>query len=375
LVYAGLWALVLEGAFLLTVYPLLGNAGIPAPLFIVNAVYGVLAALFILWNGILRVFFTSRRLSVFWRLAILFTIWVPGLNLAVLIYACRLVYEEYDFALYKENLHLTRADSDMCGTRCPLLMVHGVMFRDLKYFNYWGRIPRELIRHGARVFYGDQEAVGTVAANAEVIRKKIFQVLEETGAEKVNIIAHSKGGLDSRCALTLPGVAERVASLTTICTPHRGCRFVDMACALPDWFYRFVAKIVDNAFRKMGDKNPDFYTATRQFATAASGDFNRRVPDLPGVYYQSYMSRMKGMGSDPMLALTYALIKPLEGDNDGLVSVSSAVWGEFRGLIESKTRRGVSHGDIIDLKRADYKGFDVVEKYVEIVADLKAKGF
>lgn len=30
---------------------------------------------------------------------------------------------------------------------------------------------------------------------------------------------------------------------------------------------------------------------------------------------------------------------------------------------------------MIDLKREDYKGFDVVEAYVEMVAELKEKGF
>ena len=34
-----------------------------------------------------------------------------------------------------------------------------------------------------------------------------------------------------------------------------------------------------------------------------------------------------------------------------------------------------THGDIIDLKRQDYRGFDVVETYVQIVAKLKEKGF
>ena len=53
----------------------------------------------------------------------------------------------------------------------------------------------------------------------------------------------------------------------------------------------------------------------------------------------------------------------------------SAKWGEFRGVFSNKRLRGISHGDIIDLKRQDYKGFDVVETYVQIVAELKERGF
>ncbi|MDR0601219.1 MAG: hypothetical protein LBG42_02455 [Treponema sp.] len=374
LCYAGLWAIALEIPFLAVSYFVLRGV-IPNAVFIVNAVCGMLTVFFILWNGLLRIFFTSKRLGVFWRLLLFFTWWLPPVNLVVIIGACRLVYEEYDFALYKENLNSVRADSQICKTKYPLVMVHGILFRDLKYFNYWGRIPRELLRNGAKIYYGNQEAVGTIAANAEDIRKTILSVLDETGAEKVNIIAHSKGGLDARYAISVLGMAEKIASLTTISTPHRGCRFVDRASSLPEWFYRFVAGIFDSVFRKLGDKNPDFYNATRQFATAASEAFNLMTGDSPLVYYQSYMTMMKGPGSDPMLAPTWLLIKLLEGDNDGLVSLPSAEWGNFRGVLVSGTGRGISHGDIIDLKRADYRGFDVTETYVKIVAELKEKGF
>ncbi|MDR1105233.1 MAG: hypothetical protein LBL44_02650 [Treponema sp.] len=370
----GLWAAVLEVPFLAVSYVLLRGA-VPGAVFIANAVCGAGIVLFILWNGMLRIFFTSKRLGVFWRLLMFFTWWLPPVNIFVILSACRLVYEEYDFALYKENLNSIRADSEICKTKYPLVMVHGILFRDLKFFNYWGRIPRELLRNGAKVFYGNQEAVGTIAANAEDIRKTILSVLKETGAEKVNIIAHSKGGLDARCAISTLGMAEKVASLTTICTPHRGCRFVDKAASLPGWFYRFVADIFDAVFRKLGDRNPDFYNATRQFTTASSEAFNRDTPDSPLVYYQSYMTMMKGPASDPMLGPVWLLVRALEGDNDGLVSLPSAQWGNFRGVLVSGSGRGISHGDIIDLKRADYRGFDVTETYVNMVRELREKGF
>ncbi len=68
-------------------------------------------------------------------------------------------------------------------------------------------------------------------------------------------------------------------------------------------------------------------------------------------------------------------VKLTEGNNDGLVSVNSAKWGEFKGTLKNKYFRGISHGDIIDLRRDDYKQFDVIEKYVEIVSELKNKGY
>ena len=340
--------------------------------------YMLLAAagiLLLLFSGTLRIFFASRRLGIVRRIVMLLTWWIPVVNLVVLLYACRLVYEEYDFERERAALRALRVDSDLCATRYPLMLVHGIGFRDLRYFNYWGRIPRELKRNGAVIYYGNQEALGTIAYNAEDIRKRILQIREETGAEKVNIIAHSKGGLDARCAITTLGMSPYVASLTTMNTPHRGCRFVDYACRLPEGFYRFVAGCFDRTFARFGDKSPDFYTATHQFSTEASARFNENTPDMPGVYYQSYTSKMRNPFSHLLLSIPYCLIRPLEGENDGLVSVESAKWGEFRGVFSNQRLRGISHGDIIDLTRQDYRSFDVLETYVRIVAELKEKGF
>lgn len=376
LIYCGLYAMAVQIWVFCCFY--IGRAlprdpGVVVLMF--NAVFACAGCFVLLAAGVLRVITTSRRLGIVRRLIMICTMWIPVVNLAVLLYACRLIYEEYDFEWEKARLQNLRVDSELCRTRYPLVMVHGVGFRDLRYFNYWGRIPGELKRNGASVYYGNQEAFGTIAYNAEDIKRRILQVIEETGCEKVNIIAHSKGGLDARYAVSKLGMAPYVASLTTMNTPHRGCRFVDYACCLPDGLYRLVARCFDCAFRKMGDKNPDFYTATHQFSTRESEHFNKEVQDAPGVYYQSYTSKMKHAFSHLLLSVTYCMIRPLEGENDGLVSVSSAKWGAFQGVFSNRYARGISHGDIIDLKREDYKGFDVSETYVQIVSKLREKGF
>ena len=376
LVYEGLYAMAVEMVIFSVFYIYkaeicdFGNG-----ILIVNGILAVIGAFFLIGVGTLRIFCTSRRLSIARRVAMLLTMWIPPINLFVLLYVCRLVYEEYDFEREKVLLRELRVDSELCKTCYPLLMIHGVGFRYLRYFNYWGRIPAELRRNGALIYYGNQEAFGTIASNGEDIRKRIYEIMEETGAEKVNIIAHSKGGLDARYAISTLKMAPYVASLTTMSTPHRGCRFVDYACRLPEGLYRFVAGCFDRTFGKFGDRNPDFYTATHQFSTKASAEFNKETPDAPEVYYQSYASKMKYPWSHMLLSIPWCMIRPLEGDNDGLVSTYSAKWGEFQGVFTNKRTRGISHGDMIDLKRQDYKGFDVVEAYVQIVAELKRKGF
>lgn len=74
-------------------------------------------------------FLTSKRLRLRTRILMLLAMWIPAVNLLVLLHAMRLVHEEYDFECYKESVRRVRAESDLCGTKYPLLLVHGVGFR------------------------------------------------------------------------------------------------------------------------------------------------------------------------------------------------------------------------------------------------------
>lgn len=72
----------------------------------------------------------------------------------------------------------------------------------------------------------------------------------------MNIIAHSKGGLDSRYLISGLHMAPYVASLTTICTPHRGSMLADLLMKLPDFLYRGICGLMDRYFGMLGDRRP-----------------------------------------------------------------------------------------------------------------------
>lgn len=57
-----------------------------------------------------------------------------------------------------------------------------------------------------------------------------------------------------------------------------------------------------------------------------------------------------------------------------MVSLESAKWGERFVELNPPAKRGISHGDMIDLNRENIKGFDVREFYVQLVRELKEKG-
>jgi triacylglycerol lipase len=325
-------------------------------------------------NGALRIVFTSKRLGVLYRVAFALFGWIPGVNLALGLRFCRIAKEEYVFECLQRELQAARAESQVCATKYPLLLLHGIGFRDYEHFNYWGRIPLLLTQNGAKVYYGKQQAWGTIESCAEEIKRQALAAMAETGAEKINVIAHSKGGLDARYMISRLGMADHVASLTTISTPHRGSELLDLLTKLKEPTYRKICSRIDAVYRKMGDPAPDVYSAGKQLAPAFCEEFNRLTPDAPGVYYQSYASVMKKPSSHALLSLPFAAMKVMAGDNDGLVTIESAQWGEFKGSFKSSQNRGISHGDEIDLMRRDYEGFNMADEYLKIVSDLKDRG-
>lgn len=330
---------------------------------------------FWMFTALLWLCIICRRLRIAKRIIVWCMLWIPVLNYGLALYVRGLARQEIDHHLHKIRLDDVRVEHQICQTRYPLLLVHGVGFRDFHYFNYWGRIPRELKRNGAQVYYGHQEAWGTVEDNAEILRKKIFSICQETGAKKVNIIAHSKGGLDARYLISGLSMAPFVATLTTINTPHRGSALVEWLMRLPDKFYHFVCRCIDRYFGRLGDVKPNAYTASRQLSVQYAKTFNQNYPDRPGVYYQSYASLMKHGASSKLLCVPYWILKHIDAPNDGLVTVASAQWANFRGVVTNRYLRGISHGDMIDLTREDYREFNVLEFYVQLVKDLADKGF
>lgn len=122
----------------------------------------------------------------------------------------------------------------------PILLVHGMGFRDNKYVGYWGRIPGALQKMGCKIYFGNQDSNADIETNGRHLAERINQIILETGAERVNIIAHSKGGLDCRYAISSLGMGDKVASLTTIATPHHGSKTMDKLMRLPHWLIQFV---------------------------------------------------------------------------------------------------------------------------------------
>lgn len=331
----------------------------------------------IFWNGILRVYLTSVQLRVKHRvLGLVFGFIFPA-NLVMLMIIYIKTRNEAIFETEKILLDQSRRDEKICATKYPILFVHGVFFRDSKLLNYWGRIPAALKTNGAEIYYGDQQSALSIEDSARELAARIEEIVTKTGCGKLNIIAHSKGGLDSRFAISKLDCGKYIASLTTINTPHRGCLFAEyLLGACKPKLKEFVERTYNKIFAALGDASPDFMSAVNCLTNSNCEEFNKEVPDDPEVMYQSVGSKATNRRSGHFpLNISYPVVKKYDGDNDGLVALTSAPWGEKFTPIYPKGKRGITHADMIDLNRVDIKGFDVREFYVQLVSELRERGF
>jgi triacylglycerol lipase len=255
-------------------------------------------------------------------------------------------------------------------------MIHGAGFRDKALgINYWGRIPKQMEKNGIKVYYGGTDAWGTIESNAQKIKEEIENIIKKHGVEKFNIIAHSRGGLEARYLISSLKSSPAIASLTTISTPHRGVKAMNIALDINNSLYKFVSFFVNLWFKIMGDKNPDFYKSSRQLSEKECIEFNKINIDDKSVYYQSYAAKMKYFFSDLLFLFLNPFLKITDGENDGLCPVESAKWGNFKGVITTEGKFGISHSGIVDTYRVKYKGIDIPKLYLSILEDLEKNGY
>lgn len=271
------------------------------------------------------------------------------------------------------------AASTKAATKYPIVLSHG-MGANAEVFgitDYWAGIPAALRNNGAKVFITSGNPMQSKEYKAIEWKAQVKEILAITGAQKINLIGHSDGGLYTRYAITNLGMAPYVASYTSMSSPHRGSPVADAIMNLGsstgltdaiagtlDLVYGFLLGVSGTDCEINGTQETTWWMKTV---------FNPNVPDAAGVYYQSYGADCKTVIGGQIMTALWLAIKPIEGANDGLVSVSSAKWGNYRGTLTGWF--GLNHLSEIGLLSLPTPGYDAPTHFTNIAADLKARGF
>jgi len=294
--------------------------------------------------------------------------------------------------------------------RFPIVLVHG--FNASPQRNGFGlEVVSALCADGHAVFdpalppFASVETRSTALADA--VDRALSGAADDCGVTpaeppaKVNLIAHSMGGLDARFLVASLGYGDRVATVTTISTPHRGSAMADMSLGLlgsvdADALRDLAAWLSRPLDSDPGDLDPDMRAAFTALAEKTAPDFNAANPDDGRVVYESWagLSNVAGIPNvqdEPacefkmslfpdslerhrmniiLKAIAFVVAHELAlRPNDGLVQVASAKWGTFRGCIPS------DHIDEVGASPASIHPFDHVRFYRNRAFELATRGF
>jgi pimeloyl-ACP methyl ester carboxylesterase len=101
----------------------------------------------------------------------------------------------------------------------PVILLHGYAMNRANFLP----LARRLAKAGLGPIHGfEYWTLGKVSTAARRLATFVDEVLAATGAEKVDLVGHSMGGLVGRYYVALGGGAGRVHNLITIGSPHSG---------------------------------------------------------------------------------------------------------------------------------------------------------
>ena len=129
----------------------------------------------------------------------------------------------------QSNANNTNANTAVNSTtKLPVLLIHGYM-EDASVWNKWVDL---LKKDGISAVYPitfkqSDDKCGSAADHAKELSNIIGQIKKETGQNKVNIVGHSKGGLDAR--VYLANNTQDVANLIMIGTPNAGSPLAELS--------------------------------------------------------------------------------------------------------------------------------------------------
>ncbi len=257
-------------------------------------------------------------------------------------------------------------DPEGVATKHPIVLVHGFMASYSTGGAGMFYIVRALEKDGHVTYFSETPPFSSTEQRSVAIEEYLEDLLVATGAEKVNLIAHSMGGLDSRYLISKNGLdrSDIVASLTTLGTPHRGTKLADIAGELPSSWDKVLDALASiygkNISQSASDNTTDFRGALDSLSEKEAVNFNQLHPNVAGVKYQSYagIGTITGIanplapevcddkilsneGTYARLSAVFWPIVPVIAEigftdtepNDGLILVRSAKWGDFLGCI------------------------------------------
>lgn len=191
-----------------------------------------------------------------------------------------------------------------------LLFVHGLGGEASDWFTNGNDMFTYAYNAGYRAVAVDLYPSGSVWTNGQLLSSLIQAICAHYGVATLNVVAHSKGGIDTQSAVDFYGAGPYIQNEVTLDTPHYGSQLADLAYS---WWSWWLAAILG----QRSDATYDLQTSyMAYFRSIADGNSNNRYVDLFTTSGTSH--------SSPIELFFGGLYLSQYGSNDGAVTVASS---------------------------------------------------
>lgn len=190
--------------------------------------------------------------------------------------------------------------------------------------HYFRNIRTHLIENGFDVYHARLSWADSLDVGATELAAEVEQACRRFKSERVHIIGHSMGGLYARKMLydfRDKGIPARVASLTTIGTPHHGSSFAD-------WTVKWLGRWLRMIAGALGTSVEGIWDLTEDSTAALNAEISEWEETRSDVRYQAFAGKQRFLFVFSLLKLSWFIIHRNGGENDGLSSVVSARWND-----------------------------------------------
>lgn len=196
----------------------------------------------------------------------------------------------------------------------PVLLIHGY-FSDASVWETWEELLRNDGITARAVTFSLDDPCGSAEEHAGELNLLVEDFKADTGAERINIVAHSKGGLDARVYLANDLSNDDIANLIMIGTPNAGSPLAHLndLCrpAIEDF------RIGAQATKAIRNSNTNYHTIAGNWIPTSLPPFPDANCSPEGVGWLEFQR----FGSSFLL-----------GSDDGIVPLSSVQSGRFSSL-------------------------------------------